>query len=285
MAKYFDASGRLITQSEMDEMPEHSVVYTEDDRKRLVGGFYGYGGHDAWKPSTVAEFESGMPVLDHLGRVNDPSAQLPLGIDETGVPQYSDPIGYRGHNLNNASVVQSPKYQRAYNPAGAYAEAGRTVPNRANEWAMAMNQVSQPQGGVPSDLHNWGANIATDPLSFASTSMVPRPRIPTAQEQVKRAVSLPDEKAEAFGRIHDAYFTGADFGYEEGWPERLNVPQEYIDMYMAVPDRAKKYAYENPTDAVLEQFEEKYGFPLDMRVNIQELEFGKAAKPSLTGPR
>ena len=42
MAKYFDASGRLITQSEMDEMPEHSVVYTEDDRKRLVGGFYGY---------------------------------------------------------------------------------------------------------------------------------------------------------------------------------------------------------------------------------------------------
>ena len=267
MAKYFDASGRLITQSEMDEMPEHSVVYTEDDRKRLVGGFYGYGGHDAWKPSTVAEFESGMPVLDHLGRVNDPSAQLPLGIDETGVPQYSDPIGYRGHNLNNASVVQSPAKKL---------------------WELLKSNVSgqAPQNVFPRYDGRNRPGITGLSVAFGQQpSVVPRPRIPTAQEQVKGALSLRDEKAEAFGRIHDAYFTGADFGYEEGWPERLNVPQEYIDMYMAVPDRAKKYAYENPTDAVLEQFEEKYGFPLDMRVNIQELEFGKAAKPSPTGSR
>jgi hypothetical protein len=252
-----------------------------------------------------------MPVLDHWGRINEASAQLPLGIDETGVPQYSDPIGHRGHNLNNASVVQSPNYQRAYNPAGAYAEAGRTVPNRANEWAMAMNQVSQPQGGVPSDLHNWGANIATDPLSFASASVVPKPkfspirnpyqekgaassygyedergnwvdvldgnrepivggkRIPTAQEQVKGVMDLPDEKSKAFSRIHDSYSTGADFGYESGWPERLNVPEGYIELYMAVPEAAKKYAYDNPTDSVLEQFEEKYGFPLDVSISLK----------------
>lgn len=60
---------------------------------------------------------------------------------------------------SDASVVPKPnipaEYRSKYNPSGSYAEAGRTVPNRANEWAMAMNQVTQPQGGVPSDLHNW----------------------------------------------------------------------------------------------------------------------------------
>ena len=113
------------------------------------------------------------------------------------------------------------------------------------------------------------------------TSVVPKPklsprqepitggtRIPTAQEQVKGVMDLPDERSKAFSRIHEAYSTGADFGYESGWPERLNVPEEYIELYMAVPDAAKKYAYDNPTDAVLEQFEEKYGFPLNISIPL-----------------
>ena len=64
--------------------------------------------------------------------------------------------------------------------------------------------------------------------------------------------------------IQNAYFTGADFGYEEFWPQRLGVTNEMIDMFMAVPEEALQYAMDNPTDAVLEEFEEYYGFPLNV---------------------
>ena len=37
-----------------------------------------------------------------------------------------------------------------------------------------------------------------------------------------------------------------------------------IDMFMAVPEEALQYAMDNPTDAVLEEFEEYYGFPLNV---------------------
>ena len=64
--------------------------------------------------------------------------------------------------------------------------------------------------------------------------------------------------------IQNAYFSGADFGYEEGWTERLGATQEQIDMFMAVPEEALQHAMDNPTDAVLQQFEEYYGFPLNV---------------------
>jgi len=179
--------------------------------------------------------------------------------------------------INMGASVVPPLYSQ-YNPAGAYAEAGRTVPNRASEQAMAMNQLTQPQGGVPSDLHNWN-----DPYGrpndtpfyeqrmpyFGDASVVAPPRMPTEKETLDRGVMGPaNERDAAFSKIHDAYYTGADFGYEQGWPERLGVPTEYIDLYMAVPDEAKQYAHDNPTDAILQQFEEKYGFPLDVSIEI-----------------
>ena len=201
--------------------------------------------------------------------------------------------------INMGASVVPPLYSQ-YNPAGAYAEAGRTVPNRASEQAMAMNQLTQPQGGVPSDLHNWNdpygrsgagypgawqenmgfphgitAQGAVDPATGQmrvvppDTSVVAPPRMPTERETLDREVLGPaNERDRSFSKIHGAYYTGADFGYEEGWPERLGVPQEYIDVYMAVPDEAKQYAHDNPTDAILQQFEEKYGFPLDVSIEI-----------------
>jgi hypothetical protein len=180
---------------------------------------------------------------------------------QMGMNVAADPLAYAG----GASVVPPPNYQTSYNPAGAYAEAGRTVPNRASEQAMAMNQLTQPQGGVPSDLHRWN-----DPYGRPTdASVVAPPRIPTEKETLDRGVLEPaNERDRAFSKIHGAYYTGADFGYEQGWPERLGVPQEYIDVYMAVPDEAKQYAHDNPTDAILQQFEEKYGFPLDVSVEI-----------------
>ena len=72
------------------------------------------------------------------------------------------------------------------------------------------------------------------------------------------------EFVDTMHNIQNAYFTGADFGYEEGWPEQLGATQEQIDMFMAVPPEAIRHAMENPTDAVLQQFEEYYGFPLNV---------------------
>ena len=78
--------------------------------------------------------------------------------------------------------------------------------------------------------------------------------------------------------IQNAYFTGADFGYEEGWPEQLGATQEQVDMFMAVPEEAIRHAMENPTDAVLQQFEEYYGFPLNVNDPDMQKYFGDRKK-------
>ena len=202
----------------------------------------------------------------------------------------------RGRQMAGEASVVPPLYSQ-YNPAGAYAEAGRTVPNYASDWARGMNQVTQPFGGMGAG-DRVGFPAPRDPqtgedlgwmnadererfyrhqeqfpegedLGWMETSVVAPPRMPTEKETLDRGVLGPaNERDAAFSKIHDAYYTGADFGYEQGWPERLGVPSEYIDIYMAVPDEAKQYAHDNPTDAILQQFEEKYGFPLDVSIEI-----------------
>ena len=142
-------------------------------------------------------------------------------------------------------------------------------------WLDAMRQVGvNPQ---PEEGPIWDAAVAEQERmreedaasAVGGASVVAPPRMPTEKETLDRGVLGPvNERDRSFSKIHGAYYTGADFGYEQGWPERLGVPQEYIDVYMAVPDEAKQYAHDNPTDAILQQFEEKYGFPLDVSVEI-----------------
>ena len=142
-------------------------------------------------------------------------------------------------------------------------------------WLDAMRQVGvNPQ---PEEGPIWDAAVAEQERmreedaasAVGGASVVAPPRMPTEKETLDRGVLGPvNERDRSFSKIHGAYYTGADFGYEQGWPERLGVPQEYIDVYMAVPDEAKQYAHDNPTDAILQQFEEKYGFPLDISVDI-----------------
>ena len=197
--------------------------------------------------------EAITPGESRRGGFEYETARLPDFREE--LPAYLQDATDAQARIDAASVV--PPLYSQYNPAGAYAEAGRTVPNYASDWARGMNQVAQPFGGMG----------AGDRLS--GPSVVAPPRMPTEKEILDRGVMGPvNERDAAFSKIHGAYYTGADFGYEQGWPERLGVPQEYIDVYMAVPDEAKQYAHDNPTDAILQQFEEKYGFPLDVSVEI-----------------
>ena len=213
--------------------------------------------------------------------------QLLQSGGQMGMNVAADPLAYAG----GASVVPPPNYQTSYNPAGAYAEAGRTVPNYASDWARGMNQVGLPQGGDPSDLHGWDWNnpygrptgydygsmptgeevidMATGLRPVGDASVVAPPRMPTERETLDREVMGPaDDRDRAFSAIHGAWAGGADFGVETEWSEGLGVPEEYVGIYMAVPDQAKRYAHENPTDAILQQFEEKYGFPLDISIDI-----------------
>ena len=128
-----------------------------------------------------------------------------------------------------------------------------------------------------------GANVLPPGMSSGAEDrlMIPTPmrksyprRVgPSGQSEVIERPTQPpmmgvSEKERGFidgmHKIQNAHFTGADFGYEEDWDRNLGVTQEMIDMFMSVPEEAFKYAMENPTDAVLEQFEEFYGFPLNV---------------------
>tara|TARA_R100000781_G_scaffold764_1_gene1297 strand:- start:3022 stop:3684 length:663 start_codon:yes stop_codon:yes gene_type:complete len=191
---------------------------------------------------------SGINVFG--GGQTEPRPTLPLApFDENNVAPMPRmplaPVGEGSLELlpGMTSVVPKPRFSPIRNP---YQEKG-----------------AASSYGYEDERGNW-----VDVLDGNREPIVGGKRIPTSREQVKGVMDLPDEKSKAFSRIHEAYSTGADFGYESGWPERLNVPEEYIGLYMAVPDAAKKYAYENPTDAVLEQFEEKYGFPLNISIPL-----------------
>ena len=229
--------------------------------------------------------------------------QLLQSGGQMGMNVASDPLAYAG----GASVV--PPLYSQYNPAGAYAEAGRTVPNYISDDARAMNQVSLPQGGDPSDLHGWDWNNpygrsgagypgmgvenmgfphgitaqgAVDPSTGQmrvvppDTSVVAPPRMPTEKETLDREVMGPaNERDAAFSRLHALWAQGHPFfsldpddtrqGYDT---EGVGELPEFTEIYLQVPDEVKKYAHDNPTDAILQQFEEKYGFPLDVSIEI-----------------
>ena len=194
-------------------------------------------------------------------------------------------------DLMGASVV--PPLYSQYNPAGAYAEAGRTVPNRVSEQAMAMNQLTQPQGGIPSDLHNWndpygrptGYDYGSMP-AYGDASVVqrldklPTQRIPTERELMVSTQEGVENSDRAFSRLHSMWAQGHPFfdldareaaisGAEGYGTEGVGELPEFTEIYLQVPDEAKRYAHANKNDPkVLAQFEEKYGFPLDVSVEI-----------------
>ena len=239
-------------------------------------------------------------VMQRILSKGGPASQM---YGETGISMPSA--------ANTASVVNpvDSMYQ-SYNPAGAYAEAGRTVPNYASDWARGMNQVGLPQGGVPSDLHGWnnpygvnaplGGDIGNYRTGYPvdagtpdinqgndmwwagspgydteGVSVVPRPTIPTEKQIIDSTVTAPeDERDAAFSRIHNMWARSSPAGdwnqFEPEWAEGLGVPAEYIDFYMQVPLEAKMFAHENKGDAkVQSDFEEKYGFVLDVDVPLQ----------------
>ena len=142
-------------------------------------------------------------------------------------------------------------------------------------WLDAMRQVGvNPQ---PEEGPIWDAAVAEQERmreedaasAVGGASVVAPPRMPTERETLDREVMGPaDDRDRAFSTIHGAWAGGADFGVETEWAEGLGVPEEYVGIYMAVPDQAKRYAHDNPTDAILQQFEEKYGFPLDISIDI-----------------
>ena len=192
-------------------------------------------------------------------------------------------------DLMGASVV--PPLYSQYNPAGAYAEAGRTVPNYASDWARGMNQVSLPQGGDPSDLHGWdwnnpygrptGYDYGSMP-AYGDASVVqrlgklPTQRIPTERELMVSTQEGVENSDRAFSRLHTLWAQGHPFfsldpddtrqGYDT---EGVGELPEFTEIYLQVPDEAKRYAHANKHDPkVLAQFEEKYGFPLDVSVEI-----------------
>ena len=107
MALYDEVMNEL-TQKQIDAMPDYSRVQTAEGDPRIVGRFDEYGGKGAWSPIAAAEWGSGVPFGD------DPSTQIPTGLGASGVPQFTDPVGYRGYGLGRASVVNPPSVSMEY---------------------------------------------------------------------------------------------------------------------------------------------------------------------------
>jgi len=136
--------------------------------------------------------------------------------------------------------------------------------------AQVGSAMPKYHSGQRKNIRDLSTEMATDPLSYVSDN-VRGPQLGGVPEDDRKFV-------DTMHNIQNAYFTGADFGYEEGWPEQLGATQEQIDMFMAVPEEAIRHAMENPTDAVLQQFEEYYGFPLNVNDPDMQKYFGDRKK-------
>mgnify|MGYP003148239899 CR=1 FL=1 len=109
---------------------------------------------------------------------------------------------------------------------------------------------------------------------------LPTQRIPTERELMVSTQEGVENSDRAFSRLHSMWAQGHPFfdldareaaisGAEGYGTEGVGELPEFTEIYLQVPDEAKRYAHANKHDPkVLAQFEEKYGFPLDVSVEI-----------------
>ena len=196
--------------------------------------------------------------------------------------------------LKDAQVGSAmPKLHKSIDPLSQYPHYGG-IPDRRREFREENVDYYSPsavdEAGMTEGMITWGktptgrnTRSSAHPLSTADLDTLSRENR-LARESAARGPQLggvPEgdrEFVDTMHNIQNAYFTGADFGYEEGWAERLGATQEQIDMFMAVPEEAIRHAMENPTDAVLQQFEEYYGFPLNVNDPDMQKYFGDRKK-------
>lgn len=97
--------------------------------------------------------------------------------------------------------------------------------------------------------------------------------IPQPNEEVGFMDREISDHGQKMRNVMEAYYGGADFGYEEFWPERLGVTESDIENFMgAMSSGDIDYAMQNPTDFVLEEFERKWGWPLEVNADYWQPE-------------
>jgi hypothetical protein len=187
-------------------------------------------------------------------------------IRDLSTEMATDPLSYVSDNvrgptrgLRRENMVIPPPMRKRY-PAEFDPATGQ------NRVVPGTLRTTYPGAGRISDLPLRSATQG-DSMSdhLAATYGENSPEFKRHQAQ-DAGIELPKGR-DWINKMHDiqnAHFGGADFGYEEFWPQRLGVTNEMIDMFMAVPEEALQHAMDNPTDAVLQEFEEYYGFPLNV---------------------
>tara|TARA_R110002110_G_scaffold220714_2_gene434669 strand:+ start:837 stop:2207 length:1371 start_codon:yes stop_codon:yes gene_type:complete len=89
--------------------------------------------------------------------------------------------------------------------------------------------------------------------------------IPQPNEEVGFMDREISDHGQKMRNVMDAYYGGADFGYETEWAEGLGVAQKDIDNFMAALNSGDiDAAMQSPTDFMLEEFERKWGWPLNV---------------------
>lgn len=99
---------------------------------------------------------------------------------------------------------------------------------------------------------------------YMMADAVPTPASMSVNIPAELTMSNDPDYSRKMQSIQEAMLNGADFGYESEWSEGLGVSDEMIDRVMSTPIEAMIFAAQNPTDMVLEEFERKYGWPLNV---------------------
>lgn len=184
----------------------------------------------------------------------------PLGINSINPPWGVNPRGV-------GDDITIPPARRVNTP-GVFDPA--TGQNRVARQGPTMTPYSE--GYMMSDA-------MPAPLGFGETMSQFMTEAGYPEEEIKQYESLdegisepPKESMDYAKKMHsiqEALFNGADFGYETEWNQALGVTNRMIDLVMSTPVEAMVFAVQNPTDMVLEEFERKYGWPIN--VNSESL--------------
>lgn len=201
-----------------------------------------------------------MDILDYLRRkrMGMMEERKPYLIDSAPLPEIKKPY------LIDSSPLLEMRKPYLINPPWGVNPRGVgddiTIPP-----ARRVNNpgVLDPATGQNRVLRQ-GPTMTPYSEDYMMADAVPTPESMSVNIPAELTMSNDPDYSRKMQSIQEAMLNGADFGYESEWSEGLGVSDEMIDRVMSTPIEAMIFAAQNPTDMVLEEFERKYGWPLNV---------------------
>ena len=200
-----------------------------------------------------------MPPQNNFGMIPDFGMQNPfLGIDKSSpmpIPEGIEPY----QPMQNQQTLGGEYIPNPF-PEEAGPLSPKTMPGEIPNY--------EPMGMANEDRGNpfLTAQGVVDPETGQRRVSTPVGQpIPQPNEEVGFMDREISDHGQKMRNVMDAYYGGADFGYETEWADGLGVAQKDIDNFMAALNSGDiDAAMQSPTDFMLEEFERKWGWPLNV---------------------